>query len=76
MKQKGADKVFLKNIREQKNMTQNEIATKCGISRQYYGLIETGERKVPVWTAKRIASALGFDWQRFYEDENEKETSK
>lgn len=66
--------MFLKNIREQKNMTQNEIATKSGISRQYYGLIETGERKVPVWTAKKIAAALGFNWQRFYEDE--KETTK
>ena len=61
--------MFLKNIREQKKMTQNEIATKSGISRQYYGLIETGERKVPVWTAKKIAAALGFEWQRFYEDE-------
>ena len=57
-------------------MTQNEIATKSGISRQYYGLIETGERKVPVWTAKKIAAALGFEWQKFYEDENEKETTK
>ena len=61
--------MFLKNIREQKNMTQNEIATKSGISRQYYGLIETGKRKVPVWTAKKIAAALGFEWQRFYEDD-------
>ena len=68
--------MFLKNIREQKNMTQNEIATKSGISRQYYGLIEAGERKVPVWTAKKIAAALDFEWQKFYEDENEKETTK
>lgn len=68
--------MFLKNIREQKNMTQNEIATKSGISRQYYGLIETGERKVPVWTAKKIAAALDFEWQKFYEDENEKEATK
>ena len=68
--------MFLKNIREQKNMTQNEIATKSGISRQYYGLIETGKRKVPVWTAKKIAAALDFEWQKFYEDENEKETTK
>lgn len=57
-------------------MTQNEIAKKSGISRQYYGLIETGERKVPVWTAKKIAAALDFEWQKFYEDENEKETTK
>ena len=61
--------MFIKSYREQKNMTQNEIATKCGISRQYYGFIEAGQRKVPVWTAKKIAAALGFNWQRFYEDD-------
>ena len=61
--------MFLKRIREQQNLTQDEIATKCGISRQYYGFIENGDRKVPVWTAKKIAAALGFDWQRFYEDD-------
>ena len=60
--------MFLKKWRIEHGMTQEEIATKCGISRQYYSLIETGERKVPVWTAKKIAAALGFDWQRFYED--------
>ncbi|MCI8387129.1 MAG: helix-turn-helix transcriptional regulator [Clostridiales bacterium] len=60
--------LFLKEIREKLNISQEQIATICGISRQYYGLIESGERKVPVWTAKKIAAALGFDWQRFYED--------
>lgn len=60
--------MFLKKWRTDHNMTQDSVATKCGISRQYYSLIETGERKVPVWTAKKIAAALGFDWQRFYEE--------
>ena len=63
-------------IRKAKGLTQIQLADAAGMSPSYIALIETGERKVPVWTAKRIASALGFDWQRFYEDENEKETTK
>ena len=60
---------WLKNAREEKNMSQEQVASVCGISRQYYSFIESGERgaKLPVPTAKKIASALGFDWQRFYE---------
>ena len=63
-------------IRKARGLTQIQLADIVRMSPSYIALIETGERKVPVWTAKRIASALGFDWQRFYEDENEKEKLK
>ena len=63
-------------IRKARGLTQIQLADIVRMSPSYIALIETGERKVPVWTAKRIASALGFEWQRFYEDENEKETTK
>ena len=63
-------------IRKARGLTQIQLADIVRMSPSYIALIETGERKVPVWTAKRIASALGFEWQRFYEDENEKEKSK
>ena len=58
---------WLIELREKKNATQEQIATLCGISRQYYGFIEQGTRNVPVKTAKKIAEVLGFDWQKFYE---------
>lgn len=62
---------WLINIRKKNGMSQENIASKCGISRQYYSFIEAGKRgaKLPVPTAKKIAAALGFEWQRFYEDE-------
>lgn len=63
-------------IRKARGLTQIQLADIVRMSPSYIALIETGERKVPVWTAKRIASALGFEWQRFYEDENEKEKLK
>ncbi len=56
-------------------MSQERVASICGISRQYYSFIESGERgaKLPVPTAKKIAEALGFDWVKFYNNETEKE---
>lgn len=59
---------WLKKIREDKGLTQNIVAESAGISRQFYSMIENGDRgeKLPVQTAKKIAEALGFDWTLFY----------
>lgn len=56
-------------LRKAKKLTQTQLAEEVGISPSYVTLIETGKRRVPVWTAKKIAAALGFEWQRFYEDD-------
>lgn len=57
--------------RENEGKTQEDVAVLTGFSRQYISFIESGERgkKLPVPTAKRIAAALGFDWQEFYRDD-------
>jgi transcriptional regulator with XRE-family HTH domain len=34
-----------------------------------YSVVETGERKPSVKTAKKIANAFGFDWTKFFEDD-------
>ena len=61
---------WLIEIREGLGLTVEEAANKAGISRTMYYYIESGERgaKLPVTTAKKIAAALGFDWQKFYEE--------
>ncbi len=61
---------WLKELREKLGLTVEDAAEKSGISRTMYYYIESGERgaKLPVATAKKIAAALGFDWQKFYED--------
>ena len=63
--------MWLKDLRLKCGMSQKTVADRSGISQQYYAFIESGDRgtKLPVPTAKKIAAALGFDWQRFYEDE-------
>lgn len=49
--------------------SQQELANKIGMSQSGYALIETGSRRPSVETAKKIASAMGFDWTRFFEDD-------
>lgn len=63
--------MWLKKIREQQNLTTMEAGTLSGISQSYYSLIENGVRGNPlnVDIAKKIATALHFDWTRFYEED-------
>ena len=56
-------------LRKAKKLTQTQLAEEVGISQSYVTSIENGKRRVPVWTAKKIAAALGFEWQKFYEDD-------
>lgn len=62
---------WLKEIREKKGLSQYQVAEQAKLSQSYYAGIESGDRghKLPVKTAKRIASVLGFNWTRFYETE-------
>lgn len=66
--------INLKSKRKSCDKSQNDVAKEAGISQQYYSFIESGARgkKLPVPTAKRIASALGFDWEEFYESNQER----
>ncbi len=38
-------RVYLKRLRSEKNESQQQVADKLGITRQYYNMIETGERQ-------------------------------
>lgn len=60
-------RIWLKDIREEKGLTQEEVAKLAGISRSSYGHVESGERGATVSTAKKIADVLGFHWTLFFE---------
>ena len=62
---------WLKDLRIAKGITQAKVAEAAGICESAYCMIESGKRDCAVDTAKKIAAALGFDWTRFYEDEEE-----
>lgn len=48
-------------------LTQEKVAFLSGISRGSYSNIETGKRDPSVSMAKKIAKALGFNWQLFFD---------
>ena len=64
-------RIWFKQTREDKGFTQEELAAKIGITRQHIGLIENGVVAPSVEVAKKLAAVLGFDWTRFYEDDDE-----
>ena len=59
---------WLTKKREELKFSQGKLAELCGISQSYISAIETGERNVPVHTAKKIATVLCFDWTEFYNE--------
>lgn len=60
---------WLKTKRDEKTLSGAKVAGMSGITQQHYSLIENGERRPSVAVAKRIAAVLGFEWTRFFEDE-------
>jgi putative transcriptional regulator len=63
-------RTWLKDIRAQQNMTQQEVANAANVDVTMISKIEVGERQPSVKVAKKIAAVLGFDWTRFYEDDH------
>lgn len=48
----------LKNVREQKGMSQKDVAEKIGVAKSTYSLYESGKREPNVQTIKKIADVL------------------
>ena len=60
---------WLKAIRAKSCMTQKEVADASGITQPAYNMIENSNMNPSVETAKAIAKVLGFNWTRFFEEE-------
>lgn len=58
---------WLINLRNKKELTQDEVAKLAEMPRTTYSSIEQGRRRPSVENAMRIASVLGFDWTYFFE---------
>jgi putative transcriptional regulator len=60
-------KELLVAARKSKHLTHEQVAEQVEISRQYYGMIESGERNPSVQIAKKIGVVLEIDWTLFFE---------
>ena len=62
---------WLKKLRHESHLTQEQLAKMAGISRTMITEIENGNANPSVKVAKKIAAVLGFDWTRFYDEYDE-----
>lgn len=61
-------RTWLKDIRVEAGLNQEDVSNQAGINRSLYGHIETGKRNATVMNAKRIAEVLDFEWTLFFEE--------
>lgn len=63
---------YLKKRREEKGYTMQELADKLNISRQYYQMIESGERqrKMDITLIAGISAALDLSAENIISEEN------
>lgn len=59
---------WLKELRNNRGLTQEEVALLSDISRSHYTSIEIGTKTPSVDVAKKIAKTLRFDWVIFFEN--------
>lgn len=55
--------VFSRNLRVARisqNISQEELANRCGLARTYISAVERGERNISLRNVQRIAAALGI----------------
>lgn len=59
---------WLKDIRDVKGLTQEQVAKLSDISRSHYTSVEIGSKTPSVDVAKRIGKSLGFNWVIFFNE--------
>lgn len=63
---------YLRKLREQNNMSMQSAADKIGITRQYYQLIEAGERqkKMDITLVVALSNLFGITAEQIIKYEN------
>jgi transcriptional regulator with XRE-family HTH domain len=51
----------LRRLRRQRGWTQEELAHRAGLNRNYVGMVERSENAATLDTLERLAAALGID---------------
>jgi len=56
----------IRDLRLQKEWSQEELADKAGLHRTYIGAIERGEQNVSIDNIERLAKVLGLTLERLF----------
>lgn len=64
---------FLRDLRKERKLSQNDIAKRMGLTQSFYSMIETGERveRMNLEMAIKLANVLEIDSGDFIEREME-----
>lgn len=57
-------------LRKEKGLTQQQVADMLGVTRSFYGMIETGDRNPTLDLAKRISEIFGTNIEGLFFAEN------
>ncbi|MBS3949183.1 MAG: helix-turn-helix transcriptional regulator [Peptococcaceae bacterium] len=60
-------RTWLLQLRNERSLTQEDVAARTGIQRAYYTQIENGTRNPSVTVARRLADVLGCVWTLFFD---------
>jgi transcriptional regulator with XRE-family HTH domain len=52
----------LRSLRQQRGLSQEELAGRSGLHRNYVGGVERGEKSPTINSVSRILAALGVTW--------------
>jgi len=57
----------IRQLRQEQNLTQEELAFKVGVDRSYMGFVERGEKNPTLSTLMKIAKALKISIKDLFE---------
>ncbi|MFA6595900.1 MAG: helix-turn-helix transcriptional regulator [Bacilli bacterium] len=58
--------VKVRDLRKQKNLSQEDLADKAGLHRTYIGMIERAEKNITLLNIEKIANALEVSIKDFF----------
>ncbi|MGA3371061.1 MAG: helix-turn-helix transcriptional regulator [Terracidiphilus sp.] len=58
----------MRSLRQQRGLSQEELAFSCNLDRTYIGSVERGERNISLVNIHTIAAALGVSPKEFFND--------
>ena len=59
----------IKELRTAKGLTQEQLASECGVQLTTITMIELGENKPSVDLAKKLGAIFEIEWSDFFEDD-------
>lgn len=58
--------IRIKELRKQKNLTQEKLAEKAKLHYTYIGTVERGEKNISLFNIEKISKALGVNLAKFF----------